>query len=97
MKLSRFHSYYWKTLSIIGVVSVGFLLIVIATLAYYMVIPLGKRATDDLASVITHAAETWDSISVGEHELFVEKMRVNHELVLTSVDNALSDSSGLLP
>jgi len=101
MKVFQFHSYFWKTLSIIGVVSVGFLVITISTLAYYMVLPLGHRATDDLASVITHAAETWDNMPIDQHESFAEKMRTKHELVLINgnVSNSshLSDLSSLLP
>ena len=97
MKFFPFHSYFWKTLSIIGVVSVGFLVIIISTLAYYMVVPLGHRATDDLASVITHAAETWDNIPVAQHEIFIKKMKTKHQLILTNSDVPLSDFSNLLP
>lgn len=97
MKLFHFHSYFWRTLSIIGVVSFGFLVIIISTLAYYMVIPLGHRATDDLASVITHAAETWDNIPVAQREVFTQKMKAKHELTLMSADKPLPNFSNLLP
>ncbi len=59
----------------IGVVSIGFQLITFSILAYYMVIPLGQRAADDLASVITHAAETWENLSTAERKVFADKIR----------------------
>lgn len=86
MKLFHFHNYFWRALSIIGLISIGFLVIIISTLAYYMVVPLGHRATDDLTSVITHAAETWDDLPLTQREKFIEKMQTKHELLLKSAD-----------
>ncbi len=97
MKIFQLHSYFWKTLSIIGLVSIGFLVIIISTLAYYMVVPLGHRATDDLASVITHAAETWDNIPVTQHKIFTEKMQSKHQLLLTTSNKPLPNLNNLLP
>jgi len=71
MSFFQFHSYFWRTLFIIGLVSISFLVITISTLAYYMVVPLGQRATDDLASVITHAAETWDKLRLSKRPCFI--------------------------
>jgi len=97
MKRFHFHSYFWRTLTIIGVVSISFLLIVISTLAYYMVVPLGQRATDDLASVITHAAETWDNLPVTKRAAFADKMEKKHQLILSRPNKTLFDLSNLLP
>ncbi len=97
MKIFQLHSYFWKTLSIIGLVSIGFLVIIISTLAYYMVVPLGHRATDDLASVITHAAETWDNIPDNQHVIFTKKMQTKHQLLLTTSNESLPDLNNLLP
>ena len=97
MKIFQLHSYFWKTLSIIGLVSIGFLVIIISTLAYYMVVPLGHRATDDLASVITHAAETWDKMPEDQHKIFTEKMKTKHDLLLTISNKPRPDLNNLLP
>jgi two-component system osmolarity sensor histidine kinase EnvZ len=97
MQPFSFQSYFWKILFTIGVVSIGFLVIMLSTLAYYMVIPLGHRATDDLASVMTHAAERWGSLPAAERGVFIEKMQQKHDLVLTSADTPLPDSTNLLP
>jgi two-component system osmolarity sensor histidine kinase EnvZ len=97
MNFFCFHSYFWRTLSIIGLVSIGFLVITISTLAYYMVVPLGQRATDDLASVITHAAETWDKLPVSQRGAFTQRMRIKHDLILVRSNVQLSERSSLLP
>jgi two-component system osmolarity sensor histidine kinase EnvZ len=73
------------------------MVILLSTIAYYMVVPLGQRATDDLASIISHAADTWEAMPISERDHFASKMRSKHYLVLTSTDVALPDSTSLLP
>ncbi|MCW9023251.1 MAG: ATP-binding protein [Gammaproteobacteria bacterium] len=97
MQLFQFRGYFWKILSSMGIVSIGLMLIVLLTLAYFMVVPLGQRATDDLASIISHAAETWKNMPPVERKLFEEKMRIKHSLVLTSADTSLPESTSILP
>lgn len=97
MRYIQFQSYFWKMLSTIGVVSIGFMMIVLSTIAYYMVIPLGQRATDDLASIIFHAAETWEILPAAKRAVFVEQMHRKHNLILTRADETLPDSTSLLP
>jgi len=97
MRSFQFQSYFWKILATFGVVSIGFLVIMLSTIAYFMVVPLGQRATDDLASIISHAAETWENQPIVEREMFAEQMRRKHDLILTSVDAPLADSTSLLP
>jgi two-component system osmolarity sensor histidine kinase EnvZ len=97
MNFPRLQSYFWKILSTIGAVSIGFMLIVMSTIAYYMVVPLGQRAADDLTSIITHAAETWSMMPAEKRQLFEQKMREKHQLVLSADNSALPPSQSLLP
>ena len=97
MQLFKSQSFLWQILSTIGIVSAVFMLITLLTLAYFMVVPLGQRATDDLASIIAHAAETWDSMPVAAHEEFAEKMLNKHDLVLTAADVNIPESTSMLP
>jgi len=97
MFIPPLQSYFWKILSTIGLVSIGFMLIVLSTMAYYMVVPLGLRAVNDLTSIITHAAETWETMPVEKREIFVHQMRHKHQLVLTTERDALPESRSLLP
>ena len=97
MPLFRLQSYFWKILLTIGVVSIGFLFIVLSTIAYYMVIPLGQRATDDLASIIFHAAETWERLPPEQTSAFAAQMQQKHNLVVTTDIPPLEESDSLLP
>ncbi|WP_236860696.1 ATP-binding protein [Candidatus Reidiella endopervernicosa] len=97
MLFIKYQSYFWKIISTIGVVSVGFMMIVLSTIAYYMVVPLGQRATDDLASIISHAAETWEQLPYAEHDAFARRMQRKHDLILVTADTPLSKSTSLLP
>lgn len=97
MQFPPLQSYFWKILSTIGVVSIGFMLIVLSTIAYFMVVPLGQRAVNDLTSIISHAAEIWDTMPVEQRELFAHKMRVKHQLVLTTERDILPETESWLP
>lgn len=97
MQLFKSQNFLWQILSTIGIVSTVFMLITLFTLAYFMVVPLGQRATDDLASIIAHAAERWDSLPIATHDDFAEKMLKKHDLVLTDADAYLHDSTSMLP
>ncbi len=89
--------YFWRILATIGFVSVVFQLITISTLAYFMVVPLGQRATDDLANVLVHAAETWQALSFSERQAFEKRMNDQHELIMTDANVPLANRSNLLP
>lgn len=96
MPLLTSHGFLWKILTAIGVVAVIFL-ITLTTLAYYMVIPLGHRATDDLASIIFHAAERWDSLPAEQRDSFETVMWKKHELVLIRSNKVMPESTSMLP
>ncbi len=97
MRLIRTQKYFWKILATIGVVSIFFQIITLSTLAYFMVVPLGQRAADDLANVMVHAAETWQALSPSERPTFVAKMKSQHDLLLSHVDGELPVSGTFLP
>jgi two-component system osmolarity sensor histidine kinase EnvZ len=97
MKLTPPQSYFWKILTTITLVSVGFQLFTLVTLAYYMVVPLGQRAAGDLASVITHAAETWVLLPAQKRPAFEQRMISKHELLIANADTPLAESSSWLP
>ena len=62
-----------------------------------MVIPLGQRATDDLASIMTHSAERWSLIDTNTRPQFAKDMFSDHQLIIKPVDEALLQSNSLLP
>ncbi len=97
MRYFQPQKYFWKILTTIGVVSIIFQLITLSTLAYFMVVPLGQRAADDLANVMIHAAETWHSLSGASRPNFVVKMKSQHDLLMTEPEIPLAETSSLLP
>jgi len=97
MNLLRPKSFFYKTLSIIALVSIGFQIIVLSAVAYYMLIPLGERATDDLSSVIVHAAERWGNINADQRLLFSQDMLNKHDLVLTHTRDVYAPNTSALP
>lgn len=97
MQIFRYKSYFWKILSTIGFISLVFMVILMSTIGYFMVVPLGQRAADDLASIISHAAETWQSIPADAREVFAQNMQNKHGLVLTTTTNPLPASTSPLP
>lgn len=98
VRLIQPQKYFWKILTTIGVVSIVFQLITLSTLAYFMVVPLGQRATDDLANVMVHAAETWYSLSDNSvKKAFIDKMKHQHNLLMTDADKPLPVRNNHLP
>ena len=98
MRFTLSQHYFWKILATIGVVSVGFQIITLSTLAYYMVVPLGQRAAEDLGSVMIHAAETWQELPGSSRPAFAERMLTKHELLIaSSADATLAKSGSWLP
>ena len=95
--MSRFQSYFWKILFTIGGISGGFLVISFSTLAYFMVVPLGQRATDDLASIIAHAAERWQQLPPDGRPEFARRILDKHGLVITDARPPLPETSSWLP
>jgi len=62
-----------------------------------MVIPLGQRATDDLANIMTHSAERWSIIDTNSRSQFAKEMFAKHQLIIKPAEKELSKSNSLLP
>ena len=90
-------SFFSQTLIIISLVSIGFQLILLSAFAYYMLIPLGTRAADDLASVIVHAAERWEELDSSQQQNFADQMLIKHNLLLTDTQVNIERSDSILP
>lgn len=97
MPFFQTQKYFWRILLTIGIVSIIFQLITLSTLAYFMVVPLGQRATDDLASVMIHGVETWEALPLSQRTQFKQRMKSKHDLIMTDNHQALKKSSSFLP
>lgn len=90
-------SFFYKTFSTIALVSIGFQIILLSAFAYYLLIPLGQRATDDLSSVIIHAAERWNELDAKQRVAFSKQMFDKHNLVITNQRSNINPTTSLLP
>ena len=97
LHLPRPRTLFWKTLTTIVVISITFQLFTLIVLAYYLVIPLGQRATDDLAALMVHAAQRWEGLPPDGRRLLVDELNSKHNLIAIEADTPLPDSTSLLP
>jgi len=72
LNIPRPRTLFWKTLTTIVAISITFQLFTLVVLAYYLVIPLGQRATDDLAALMVHAALRWKGLPPDGRRLLVD-------------------------
>ncbi len=97
MQFIRPQKYFWRILTTIGVVSFGFQLITFSILAYFMVVPLGQRAADDLVGVMINSAEIWQATPLNQRPAFVAEIKKHHQLVIRKPDQTLQEADSLLP
>ena len=53
---------------------------------YFILLPMANRAADDMAAVVSFAAETWMSIAPHDREQFRSQLEQQHHLLLTRTD-----------
>ena len=62
-----------------------------------MIVPLGQRATDDLANIMTHSAERWSLLDADTRPQFAKEMLAKHQLIIQPAEETLELSNSLLP
>jgi len=97
MPLIKSQKYFWKIFTTIGIVAIGFQIVILSTFSYFMLIPLGKQAANDLTSVMTHAAETWLILPSSQRNEFTQRMLDKHGLIISNNKSPLATSTSLLP
>jgi len=60
----------------------AFLLAVITIAGYFIILPVGKRNADDLASLILLSAKTYVELPPETRQDFVNELSTNHQLFL---------------
>jgi len=86
-----------KTIITIAVVSAGYLLFTLSVISLFMLVPLGQRSADDLASLMLLSANTWVEMSPEARPAFEEKLAKNYMLMLTTSTGPLPDARKFLP
>ena len=68
---------FGRTLATIAFVAVAFQAFTIAVIAYYLLVPLGKRAAGDLAALMVDAAATWQAADPIGRATIAERYRTD--------------------
>ena len=84
------HTLFRSTATTVAVALIVFQLIMLATIAYYIILPMAKRSADDLAAIMVLSAQTWVELP--------PQTRVDFELELAKKHNLrLFDATAELP
>ncbi len=86
-----------KTLVTIGVVSAGVLLFTLSIIGYFMLKPLGERATEDFAALMITSAERWAAGSEEERYRFGQSLQDRYRLTLREPQGGLEPADEVLP
>ncbi|MEJ2360227.1 MAG: ATP-binding protein [Gammaproteobacteria bacterium] len=73
------------------------LIIVFGAVAYFVNLPLGRQATDDLAALIVLSAKTWVELPPATHTDFQHELIEHHGLVIQPADTPLPAHTDILP
>jgi len=66
-------------------------------LAYYIAVPLGQRATEDLAALMILAAKTWVELPPATRPAFERELKQQHGFIVQRAAVALPDHTSYLP
>lgn len=72
-------------------------LVAFAALAFYVTVPLGRRAADDLAALMVLSAQTWIELPPQTRPDFARELAERHGLVLETAPSPLDEHATLLP
>lgn len=86
-----------KTVITIAAVSAGYLAFTLGVISLFMLIPLGQRSADDLASLMLLSANTWAEMSPRERPEFEANLAKNYKLMVTTSKGPLPDARKFLP
>lgn len=99
--LAFFHwprTLFGKTAATVAVVLLFYIAFALATLAYYVFVPVAKRSAQDLAALMVLSAQTWRELPPGTRADFAHELAVKHGLiVVTSTRTPMPAENSHLP
>jgi len=69
-----------RTVTVISIVSIAFLLFALSVIGYFMLIPVGKQSADDLAALMVFSAQTWSEIKAEDRSEFEQYLLKEYHL-----------------
>lgn len=88
---------FGRTSLIISSTMLAFLLAVITIAGYFIILPVGKRNADDLASLILLSAKTYVELPPETRQDFIDELSTNHQLFWGKGDEKLAEHIYLKP
>ena len=95
MKLPN--SLFFLTATTLTITSLLLVSITLASLAWFVVIPISKQSADDLAALLILSAQTWVELPPDTREVFEHELLETHQLKLTSTPVMLTSFKQLRP
>ena len=86
-----------KTGSTLAIALLVFLIFSVTVVFQYILIPVSKRAADDLATLMVLAAQTWVELPPATRPDFERELLENYDLKLAPADTPLPFTGNLLP
>lgn len=74
------HSLFGRTALVIALVSIAFQTFTIAVIMHFALVPLGRHATEDFASLLMGVSESWQAAPPAQRSQMLERMGKLHRL-----------------
>jgi len=95
--MRRQHTLFARTGSTLTLAMLVFLALSVAVVFHYILIPVSKRAADDLATLMLLAAQTWVELPPVTRPDFERELLEQYDLKLTLAEDSLPYTDNLLP
>lgn len=96
-KMFQRNSLFHTTAATVAAALIIFQFILIAATAYFIVLPMTQRSTDDLAALLVLSAKTWVELPPETRKDFEFELAQNHQLVLFEASAPLPSKAGPFP
>jgi two-component system osmolarity sensor histidine kinase EnvZ len=90
-------SLFGRTAWVIASVSIAFQLFTLAVIVYFALVPLGRHATDDLAALMIHSAQSWRALPTDDRAAYAAHLHEQHRLAIRATPPATEDFVRYLP
>ncbi len=95
MKLPN--SLFFRTATTLTITSLLLVSITLASLAWFVVIPISKQSADDLAALLILSAQTWVELPPETRQVFEHELLEIHQLKLTQSPTTLTSFKQMRP
>lgn len=86
-----------RTALTLAVAFIALLLVVFAAISYFVTVPLGRQATQDLAAIMVLSAQTWVELPPASRDFFEHELKEHHGLIVQVAHTPLPDHTSYLP